>query len=134
MSENDDDERGNRELRAYAIQDDGSLGPYTVLDTFGADHKGVDRGVSWMCLDSDRNIVACAGWDRAGPGPLIYVFSSEGQILETQRVPSKEPTNCAFGDTDLATLYVTTSEGHLYRISDSGRRGWTQSPNPGGAE
>ncbi len=123
VSENDDDERGNRELRAYAIQDDGSLGAYTVLHAFGADHTGVHRGVSGMCLDSDGNIVACAGWDRAGPGPLIYLFSSEGRVLETQNVPSIEPTNCAFGDTDLATLYVTTSEGHLYRIRDTGRRG-----------
>ena len=34
---NSDDITGDRELRAYPINDDGSLGPYTVLHTFGKD-------------------------------------------------------------------------------------------------
>ena len=123
VSENNNDEPGKRELRAYPILDDGSLGSYRVLHTFGADHKGVHRGIDGMCLDSAGNIVACAGWDRSGPGPLIYVFSPEGRVLETQRVPAGEPTNCAFGEGDLGALYVTTSEGHLYRVRDTGRRG-----------
>ena len=54
---------------------------------------------------------------------MIYVFSPEGRVLETHLVPDTGPTNCAFGDTDLATLYVTTSEGHLYRIRNTGRQG-----------
>jgi len=31
--------------------------------------------------------------------------------------------NCAFGDADLASLYVTTAAGELLRASDCGRRG-----------
>lgn len=123
VSENDGGERGKRELRAYPTLADGSLGACTVLHTFGADHRGVHRGIDGMCLDSQGNIAACAGWERSGPGPLVYVFSPQGRILETQRVPSGEPTNCAFGGRDLGTLYITTSEGHLYRVRDSGRRG-----------
>ena len=33
-----------------------------------------------------------------------------------------------FGDADLGTLYVTTGGGHLFRVRDSGRRGWLLYP------
>ena len=81
-----------------------------------------------MCLDSEGNILACAGWDRSGPGPMIYIFSPQGQVLETHPVPGAQPTNCAYGDTDLGTLYVTTSNGHLYRVRNTERKGWAVYP------
>ena len=99
-----------RELRAYPVEDDGSLGSSTVLHDFGA-HRGIDG----MCLDTGGNIVATAGWRQSGPGPLIYVFSPTGQVLETHRVPEDRPTNCAFGEPDRSTLYVTTGGGHLFQ-------------------
>lgn len=99
-----------RELRAYPINDDGSLGEYRVLHNF---YPG--RGIDGMCLDSDGNIIACAGWDESGPGPMIYVFAPNGRVLETHPVPVDRPTNCSFGDSDLQTLYVTTGTGHLLR-------------------
>ena len=115
-------EEDERELRAYPIQEDGSLGTYHVLHTFGSDQRGPHRGVSGMCLDSEGNIVACAGWERSGPGPMIYVFAPSGRVIETHPAPER-PTKCAFGDRDLNTLYVTTEGGHLYRVRDCGRRG-----------
>ena len=36
-----------------------------------------------MTLDADGNIVACAGFEESGPGPMIYVFSPTGRVLET---------------------------------------------------
>ncbi len=123
VSECSDEAQGKREFRAYPILEDGTLGPYSLLHVFGADHRGVHRGISGMCLDNGGNILACAGWKRSGPGPMIYVFSPEGRVLETHLVPDAEPTNCAFGDTDMATLYVTTSQGHLYRVRNTGRQG-----------
>ncbi len=113
-----------RELRAYPIRDDDTLGPYAVLHTFGSDHQGPQRGVDGMCLDVDGNIIACAGWQQAGPGPMIYVFSPTGRVLETHPMPVDRPTNCTFGDPELRTLYITTWEGHLYRVRNTGRRGW----------
>ncbi len=64
-----------------------------------------------------------AWWEQSGPGPLIYVFSPTGRILETHSVPADQPTNCAFGDTDLRTLYVTTGGGNLYRVRNAERQG-----------
>ena len=106
-----------RELRAYPVEGDGSLGSSTVLHDFGA-HRGIDG----MCLDTEGNIIATAGFRESGPGPMIYVFSPTGQVLETHRLPEDRPTNCAFGDEDLSTLYVTTGGGHLFQARTD-RRG-----------
>ena len=130
VAEGEAGRNGLRELRAYPIVNGDSVGPYTVLHTFGADHRGPHRPVEGMCLDSEGNIVACAGWRRSGPGPLVYVFSPSGAVLETHPVPADLPMRCAFGDADLGSLYVTTGQGHLYRAKATGRRGVYRSPAP----
>jgi gluconolactonase len=121
-------ERGiNRELRAYPIMDDGSLGKYRTLFTWGEDHRGVHRGIDGMCLDAEGNIVATAGWEVAGAGPMIYVFSPTGRVLETHPVPANRPTNCCFGGPDLSTLFVTSTEGHFFK-AQTNRTGWALYP------
>jgi gluconolactonase len=99
-----------RELRAYPVRDDGSLGDYQVLHNFYP-HRGIDG----MCFDAEGNIVATAGWEVSGPGGMIYVFAPNGRVLETHPVPANRPTNCTFGGADLRNLYVTSIEGHLLR-------------------
>ncbi len=116
-----------RELRAYPIQADGSLGPYTLLHTFGTDAAGVHRGIDGMCLDAEGNIVATAGWEQGGPGPMIYVFSPTGRVLETHPVPALRPTNCCFGGPDMTTLFVTSTQGHFFR-AETDRVGWAMYP------
>ena len=123
VSENGPGTGGTRELRAYPVLDDGTLGPHVVLHTFGADRRGPHLGVTGMCLDSEGNIVATAGWSRSGPGSAVMVFSPQGLVLESHPVPASRPTNCAFGDPGLGALYVTTSEGHLFRARGTGRKG-----------
>ena len=98
-----------RELRAYPIYDDGSLGDYQVRHNFYP-HRAIDG----MCLDTEGNIIATAGANTSGPGPMIYVFAPNGRVLETHPVPVDRPTNCTFGDPDLQTLYVTAT-GSLFR-------------------
>ena len=114
---------GQRQLRAYAIGDDGTVGPYQVLHGFG-EHRGIDG----MCLDVDGNIVATCGWEQGGPGPRIAVFSPNGEVLEEHPVPApvKRPTNCTFGGPGLSTLYVTDIDGHLHRARTDrqGRHRW----------
>jgi len=100
-----------RQLRAYPVNDDGSLGDMEILHDFGE-----NRGIDGMCLDTEGNIIATAGWRQGGPGPSIYVFSPSGEVLERHDVPVDRPTNCTFGDSDLTTLYVTTIEGYLFRV------------------
>jgi len=111
-----------RELRAYPIHEDRSLRTYIVLHTFGSDARGPHRGISGMCLDSEGHIIACAGWEKSGSGALIYVFSPSGRVIETHPAPDS-PTNCAFGDDAMTTLYVTTATGQLYRARSTGRQG-----------
>jgi gluconolactonase len=106
-----------RQLRAYPVNDDFSLGAAAVLHDFG-EHRGIDG----MALDSEGNIVATAGWENGGPGPSIYVFSPSGDVIERHPVECKRPTNCAFAGDDLSDLFVTTTEGHLFRTSTN-RRG-----------
>lgn len=113
----------NRELRAYPILDDGSLGPYTTLFTWGEDKQGLHRGIDGMCLDAEGNIVCAAGWELAGAGAMIYVISPKARVLEMHPVPAIRPTNCCFGGPDLTTFFLTTTQGHLFK-AQTDRVGW----------
>ena len=113
-----------KQLRAYPVREDGSLGTHTVLHDFGA-HRGIDG----MVLDTWGNIVATAGFEESGPGPMIYVFSASGEVLETHPMPVDRPTNCSFGGPDLTTLYVTSGGGHLFR-TPTDRQGRLHFPKP----
>ncbi len=112
-----------RQLRAYPIASDGTLGVYTVLHDFGE-----ARGIDGMCWDTDGAIVATCGWELSGPGSRIAVFATDGTVLEEHPLPAGRPSNCAFGGPDLDILYVTTLDGRLYRVPNTGRRGHLQPP------
>ena len=112
-----------RELRAYPVNDDGNLGDHTVLHDFGA-HRGIDG----MVLDTEGNIVATAGFNESGPGPMIYVFAPNGEIIETHPTPTDRPTNCSFGGSDLTTLFVTTGGGDVY-MAHTDRQGRLHYPS-----
>lgn len=115
-----DAERGDQcRLCAYPVKRDGGIGPCKVLLEFAP----AERGVEGMCLDSEGNIVACAGWKKGGLGPMVYVISASGTVLETHPVPADMPMRCAFGDAGLASLYLTAGDGGLYRARATGRRG-----------
>ena len=85
------------------------------------------RGIDGMCLDADGNIVATAGYYVSGSGPMIYVFSPTGRVLETHPVPANRPTNCCFGGPDLTTLFVTSTNGHFFK-AQTNRVGWAMYP------
>jgi gluconolactonase len=116
-----------RHLRAYPIRADGSLGAYDALFTWGDDARGVHRGIDGMCLDSEGNILATAGWEVSGAGSMIYVFSPTGRVLETHPVPASRPTNICFGGPDLSTVFVTTTQGHFFK-AQTNRVGWAMYP------
>lgn len=115
-----DAERGNVcQLFAYPVLAGGEAGHAKALLAFAP----VERGIEGMCLDSEGNIIACAGWKRGGAGPMLYVISSSGTILESHPAPADLPMRCAFGDAGLASLYLTAGDGGLYRATNTGRRG-----------
>ena len=107
-----------RQLRAYPINSDGTLGHKTVLFDFG-----LGRGVDGMALTTDGQILATAGSNSAGPGSAIYVFRPDGLVLATHRTPADSPTNCTFGGPGLNILYVTFASGHVYQVKNTGMTG-----------
>ena len=118
VAESSADPDGQRELRAYPILADGTVDQYQLLHTFGRDggigQAGVHRGISGMCVNSQGNILAVAGSDVAGPGPMLYNITAAGRILESHPLP-EEPTNCATGGPNQGDVYITTVEGSLFR-------------------
>ena len=115
-----DVERGDIcQLFACAVRPDGGVGRGKALISF----MPLERGIEGMCLDSEGNIVSCAGWKKSGAGPAIHVISPSGTILETHPAPADMPMRCAFGDAGLTSLYVTAGDGGLYRARATGRRG-----------
>lgn len=115
-----------RELRAYPVHADGSLGRHSVLHTFGQDYRGPHRGIEGMCLDAEGNIVACGGWRHSGPGPAVTVFAPNGMVLATHPLPCDRPNKCCFGGRELDLLFVTTAQGELYQAKTD-RHGFRQS-------
>jgi gluconolactonase len=127
VAESGYDPKVDRELRAYPIRDDGTLGLYQLLFAWGADARGVHRGIDGMCLDSEGNIIATNGWDLAGPGPMLSVFSPTGRVLETHPLPVKRPSNVCYGGADLRTVFVTSICGQLLKAQTE-RVGWAMYP------
>ena len=105
----------SRDLRAYPVNDDGSLGDGTVIHDFGP-HRGIDG----MTLAADGSIVACTGWEVSGPGGNVTVFDPDGMIIEQHPTPAERPTNCTFVGED---LYVSSIAGHCLVARDTGMTG-----------
>jgi gluconolactonase len=106
VAESNSDPKGKRELRAYPLKEDGSVGKMTVLHEFGE-----DRGIDGMTVSSDGHIIATAG---KGNTAGVTIFTAEGKRVGF--IPTPEvPTNCCFAGKDRAMLYITAGKS-LYRI------------------
>lgn len=89
-----------KNVRAYDLDHSGSASnERTVISNI----EGVPDGIR---VDEKGNLyVACSG---------LAIYSSEGKLLHT--IPmSEKPSNCAFGDADMQTLYITARTS-LYRV------------------
>jgi len=100
------DNSGPRRLyMRYEVKPDGTLGAGKVFyDPASIPGKNAPDG---MKADQKGNVYA------TGPGGIL-IFSPQGKHLGTLKVP-EIASNCAWGDPDGKTLYVTASTG-LYRI------------------
>jgi gluconolactonase len=126
VSEGDTTRSALRELRAYPVRADATVGPYEVLHTFGRDHRGAHRGIEGLCLAAGGHVIACGGARDAGPGPMIYVFDASGRLAFTQAFPGDAPVRCAFGGAALDELYVSSGDGCLYRARGLSMRGFAR--------
>ena len=68
-----------RELRAYPINDDGSLGDYVTLHTFGIDHRGAQRGVDGDDAGHRWEHHRLRGMGGRGPGADAVCLFSPGE-------------------------------------------------------
>jgi gluconolactonase len=105
----------NRKLWRFNLKSDGSVDAASRKLLFD---WGSDRGPDGMAIDSQGRLYVTAGFNypdlpaqtakkyKAG----VYVITHDGDLLQFIPVPTDMITNCAFGDADLKTLYITA--GH----------------------
>ncbi len=98
------DDTAEKHIRVFDVQADGSLANGRVFAVVTGEKPGVPDG---MRVDTLGNVY-CTG--SGG----VQVFTSSGKRLGTIDVP-EVAANCAWGDGDRKTLYITASAG-LYRI------------------
>ena len=110
VADNPSDDSKPSELRTYALRPDDSLGPPAVMQSFPA-----GGGVNGMCVTSDGSLVLCLG---AGRSSILAVLSSIGDVVSWHPFGPGEPINCAIGGKDMTTLYITSSDGCLYRVEN----------------
>ncbi|MFB2939250.1 SMP-30/gluconolactonase/LRE family protein [Aerosakkonemataceae cyanobacterium BLCC-F154] len=98
----DDSER--RHIRVFDVQENGTLANDRIFYDMKTKKPGLPDG---MKIDLQGNIY-CTG------GGGIWVFDSKGNHLGTIVTP-EVPANCAWGDEDWQTLYITAGTS-LYKI------------------
>jgi gluconolactonase len=91
-------------IRAFDVKPDGTLTNGRLFATMKDTKEGVPDG---MRVDSKGNVF-CTG---AGG---VWVFAPSGKLLGRIETP-EPPANCAFGDSDFKTLYIT-ARTTLYRV------------------
>lgn len=94
----------NRHIRAYDVNDDGSIGNERILIEMKGEGPGAPDG---MKVDIEGNIYC------TGPGG-IWIISPDGTHLGTINFP-EIPANLCWGDKDWKTLYVTARTS-VYRV------------------
>lgn len=117
---NNDTVGGARKLWRFDLKADGTVDP--------ASRKLIHdwqktRGPDGMKLDAKGRLFVAAGLNQPNlpfeiaekPTAGVYVFSSEGKLLEFLPIPRDETTNVAFGGEDGKTLFVTAG-GTLWSI------------------
>lgn len=93
-----------RHIRIFDVAGDGSLLNDRIFHDMDVKEPGSPDG---MKVDLSGRLYC------AGPGG-VWVFDAEGRHLGTVRTPEK-PSNCAWGDEDWRSLYIT-ARSSVYKI------------------
>ena len=112
LVEANQEDGGARMIRAYDLAKDGSVSNMRVHYDF---YPG--RSADGLAIDTQGNIYAAAGLNkRRGTSetldtkPGIHVISPQGGLLHYYPILEDTVTNCAFGGSDMKTLYVTAGK------------------------
>lgn len=104
-----------KKIYAYDISSPGRTGngrEFSKMD------DGPDKGADGMTIDRAGNVYC------AGPAS-VWIWSPSGELLQELKTPTR-PINCAFGDSDMRSLYITCFGGlYKQRMTISGK-----APNP----
>jgi sugar lactone lactonase YvrE len=111
-------------LRGYPLEGTG-LGSVRVLHTFGSagasgDPRAGDVALGdtpgGLCVAADGRIIVAVA-DSSGRRPsAAAVFEPDGRLAAVHAIPAGTATNVTLGGAERRTLYVTTSEGRLWRV------------------
>ncbi len=86
-------------VRAYDVDHNGDTSNERVVIS------GVDGVPDGMRVDEQGNLYVAAN--------RVWIYDAQGKLIGNLNIPEK-PSNCAFGDSDLRTLYIT-ARSSLYR-------------------
>lgn len=98
------DSSKRKHIKAYDVKSDGTLANGRLFAEPKSDKSGVPDG---MKVDKKGNLYS------TGPGG-IWVYAPSGKLIGAIDTP-EVPTNCAWGDRDRKTLYITAQKS-IYRI------------------
>lgn len=130
VADNNNSEGGARKLWRFELGPDGAVNvaTQTLIHDWGT-----TRGPDGMKLDTAGRLYVAAGLNEpnlphetADPSTAgIYVFGTDGGLLDFVPIPRDETTNCGFGGDDLKTLFVTAG-GSLWslRTTTPGQVAW----------
>jgi gluconolactonase len=99
-----DDSSERCHVRVFEVNADGTLSDGRVFHDLKSKRPGLPDG---MKVDEDGNLYC------TGPGG-VWIIDSRGNHLGTILTP-EVPSNCAWGDEDWRTLYITAATS-VYRI------------------
>ena len=101
-------EAHTRQIRAYQLGSDGTVGKERLLYNFYPGRSG-----DGMTIDAEGNLYVAAGLHRRRGSsetldtrPGIHVVSPAGKLLAMVETPEDTITNCTFGGKNLKTLYI----------------------------
>ena len=127
---NNNEVGGARKLWRFDLQPDGSVKHGSRKLVFDWE---TGRGPDGMAIDTRGYLFVAGGLNKPHPPAEtadkfkggVYVFSPAGKLVLFIPIPRDEVTNCAFGDDDLKSLYITGG-GTLWkvRVKTPGRVVW----------
>lgn len=119
LIENDISEGGLRQLLAFELKEDGTVGGKRLVHDFSPGRSG-----DGMAVDTAGNLYVAAGLNalRGTKETLatqagIHVFAPGGQRIRFIPIPEDTVSNIAFGGADMKTAYVTAGKT-LFRFTN----------------